>query len=190
MSQENVEVIRATVEAWNARDMNALGALYDPDIVVRYADGWPEGSEPIMGREAVVRQWEQQREPFDSDTLELIDFIDAGDRVVMRQIWRAEGSGPDLRMEVSSVSTLRKGKTILMEFFWDHAEALEAVGLSEQKDRLSALATVPVDDKIRVLNAAVEAMNAREVANWAKHNGNPAQCVPASLCSTKGKPKR
>ena len=27
-------------------------------------------------------------------------------------------------------------------------------------------------------------------ANWAKHNGNPLQCVPASLCSTKGKPKR
>jgi parallel beta-helix repeat protein len=26
-------------------------------------------------------------------------------------------------------------------------------------------------------------------ANWAKHNGNPAQCMPASLCSTNGKPK-
>jgi hypothetical protein len=26
--------------------------------------------------------------------------------------------------------------------------------------------------------------------NWAKHNGNPAQCVPASLCSTTGKPKK
>jgi parallel beta-helix repeat protein len=26
-------------------------------------------------------------------------------------------------------------------------------------------------------------------ANWAKHNGNPAQCVPAGLCSTKGRPK-
>jgi hypothetical protein len=25
--------------------------------------------------------------------------------------------------------------------------------------------------------------------NWAKHNGNPAQCVPALLCSTTGKPK-
>ena len=25
--------------------------------------------------------------------------------------------------------------------------------------------------------------------NWAKHNGNPAQCVPGYLCSTTGKPK-
>jgi hypothetical protein len=26
--------------------------------------------------------------------------------------------------------------------------------------------------------------------NWAKHNGNLAQCTPARLCSTTGKPKR
>jgi parallel beta-helix repeat protein len=25
--------------------------------------------------------------------------------------------------------------------------------------------------------------------NWAKHNGNPAQCAPTALCSTTGKPK-
>jgi hypothetical protein len=25
--------------------------------------------------------------------------------------------------------------------------------------------------------------------NWAKHNGNPLQCVPTTLCSTTGKPK-
>jgi hypothetical protein len=25
--------------------------------------------------------------------------------------------------------------------------------------------------------------------NWAKHNGNPAQCVPSYLCSTTGKPR-
>lgn len=26
-------------------------------------------------------------------------------------------------------------------------------------------------------------------ANWAKHNGSRAQCIPASLCSTKGRPR-
>jgi hypothetical protein len=26
--------------------------------------------------------------------------------------------------------------------------------------------------------------------NWAKHNGNPLQCVPGTLCSTTGKPKK
>ena len=131
MSQENVKVIQASVEAWNARDMHALGELYDSDVVVRYADGWPEGVQSTMGRTAVVRGWEQQRAAFDADTLELISCTDAGDRVVARQVWRARGSGPDLNLEVSSVNTFRNGKLILLEFFWDHAEALEAVGLSE-----------------------------------------------------------
>jgi ketosteroid isomerase-like protein len=135
MSRENVEIVRGTIDAWNAGDMDALGDVYDPNIVVRYADGWPEGSNPNFGREAVVRQWEQQREPFDRDTLEEIGVIDLGDRVVMRQMWRAVGRGPDLNIEVTTVSTLRKGKMILLEFFWDHAEALEAVSLSEQDAR-------------------------------------------------------
>jgi ketosteroid isomerase-like protein len=132
MSRENVENTRAFVEAWNAGDMGAVGESYDPHVVVRYADGWPEGLEPIMGREAVMRQWEQQRESFDADTVELIEIIDLGDRVVARFNWRAVGSGPDVNLDVTSVSTARKGKTILVEFFWDHAEALETLGLSEQ----------------------------------------------------------
>jgi ketosteroid isomerase-like protein len=131
MSQENVEIVRAVFDAWNAGDMDAIRELYDPYMVVRYAPGWPEGSEPTMGRDAVIRQWEQQREAFDADTLQPLEFIDAGDRVVVRQSWRAAGRGPDLNIEVSSVSTLRNGKTILLEFFWDHADALEAVGLEE-----------------------------------------------------------
>ena len=132
MSQENVELTRAFFEAWNAGDMGAVGESYDPHVVVRYAEGWPEGSEPIMGRDAVMRQWEQQREPFDADTLEQIDIIDLGDRVISRFIWCAVGRGPDLNIEVTTVSVVRKSKTILVEFFWEHAEALQAVGLSEQ----------------------------------------------------------
>jgi hypothetical protein len=35
-------------------------------------------------------------------------------------------------MEFSTVNTFRNGKLILLEFFWDHAEALETLGLSKQ----------------------------------------------------------
>ena len=43
----------------------------------------------------------------------------------------ARASGPDLNMELTLVFTMRKGRIFYLEFFWDHAEALEAVGLSE-----------------------------------------------------------
>ena len=80
-----------------------------------------------------MRQWEQQREIWDADALEPIgDFIDAGDRVAVRVIWRAAGRGAESNMELTTVFTLRKGRFVYHENFWDHAEALEAVGLSEQ----------------------------------------------------------
>ena len=131
MSQENVELVRAAFEAWNAGDIDAFGELYDPAIVVRYPEGWPEGSEPIMGREAVIRWFGQMRETWDTQTLEPISFIDAGDRVIVRFIWHGVGHGPNLNLEVSVVNTLRRDTVILLEYFWDHAEALEAVGLKE-----------------------------------------------------------
>jgi ketosteroid isomerase-like protein len=132
MSQENVEIMRATFEAWNAGDMNALRELYDPDVSLRMPEGWPEPG-PYVGREAVMRQWKQQREAFDADTaVPISDFIDGADRVAVRVIWRGTGRGPESNMEVTQVITVRKGRVFLLEHFWDHAEALEAAGLSEQ----------------------------------------------------------
>ena len=135
MSQENVELVRATIEVWNAGDMDALRELYDPDVILRMPEGWPEPG-PYVGREAVMRHWEQQREAFDADTVEPIsDFIDTADHVLVRFVWRGTGHGPESNMEVTQVITVRKGRVFLLEHFWNHAEALETVGLSEQDAR-------------------------------------------------------
>jgi len=49
------------------------------------------------------------RETWDADAAETItDFIDAGDRVVARFIWRGTGHGPPFGLEVTAVYTLRK----------------------------------------------------------------------------------
>src|SRR5919201_3973944 len=110
MSQENVEVVEAMGEAWNAGDMDAFGELLAPDVIVRAPEGWPEPG-PYVGREAVMRQLEQLRETWDADAFELIsDFIHAADRVAVRLIWRGAGYGPDLNMELTGVYTVRGGK--------------------------------------------------------------------------------
>jgi len=131
MSQENIEIVRATFEVWNAGDMDALRELYDPDVILRMPEDWPEPG-PYVGREAVMRHWEQQREAFDADIVEPIsDFIDTADHVLVRFVWRGTGHGPESNMEVTQVITVRKGRVFLLEHFWNHAEALETVGLSE-----------------------------------------------------------
>jgi ketosteroid isomerase-like protein len=111
--------------------MDAFRDMYDPDVIVRTVKDWPEPG-PYVGREAVMRFFEQLRDTLDTSSLvPMSDFIDVGDRVAVRYIWRGAGQGPNLNMELTLVFTIRKGRIFYQEFFWDHAEALEAVGLSE-----------------------------------------------------------
>jgi ketosteroid isomerase-like protein len=126
---ENVAIVRRAFDAWNAGDMNALSAVYEDDTIMLPPENWPEPG-PFIGRDAVMRQWVHQREIFDADDLEAIgDFITAGDRVLVRFIWHGAGHGPDSNMELSALYTLRGGLVHLTEFFWDHSEALETLGL-------------------------------------------------------------
>lgn len=131
MSEENVEVLRAATQAWNAADMDAFRELHDPDVILRPDKEWPEPG-PYMGREAVMRFYERVRETWDADTLEEVgDFPHAADRVVGRWVWHGQGHGPESKMELTAIYTVRNGKVREVEFFFDHAEALEAAGLSE-----------------------------------------------------------
>ncbi len=131
MSQDNVGVVQALFEAWNRADMDALRELWHPDVIVHPAEGWPEPG-PFVGREAVLLSFEQLREAWAADTLEPVsDLIDVADRVVVRTVWQGEGHGPDMKMEVTQVFTICTAQVVAMDSFWDHAEALAAVGLSE-----------------------------------------------------------
>ena len=131
MSRENVEIVQAAYKAWNAGEVDAVRELYDPDAIMRPPENWPEPG-PFVGREEVMREWEQLRETFDTDTWEWIsDFIDTADRVAVRVIWRGAGSGPEANLEMTDLFTVRKGRIFGLECFWDHAEALEVLGLKE-----------------------------------------------------------
>jgi ketosteroid isomerase-like protein len=134
MSEENVETVRAAFDAWNAGDMDAWEDFLPPDVIWRPPLGWPEPG-PFIGREATLGQVQRLRGAWDASTLDpTSDFLDADDRVVVRFAWSGRGHGPQMpqsMMEVTCVYTVRKRKISAFEFFWDHAEALEAAGLSE-----------------------------------------------------------
>ena len=131
MSQENIEIVRESNEAWNAGEMDRVRDLYAPDAIVRAPVGWPEPG-PFVGRDAIFRQFEELREPWNNDTLIAVsDYRAFGDRVLVRAAWRGSGRGPALNMEMTIVYTVRQKLIFEIEYFWDHAEALEALGLSE-----------------------------------------------------------
>ena len=131
MSRENAEVVKAFFVTWNDGDRDVFRSLIDPDVIGRMPDGWPEQG-PFVGREPVMRQIERMRETWDGDALEpLSDFIDAGDRIVVRLRWRTAGRGPVANVEATGVYTVREGRVVAIDHFWDHADALKAVGLEE-----------------------------------------------------------
>ena len=131
MSGETAAVVRAGFEAWNAGDLDALRETFDPGVTWRPPEGWPEPG-PFVGREAVMRWFDQLREAYDDYVTELIgDLIEATDRVVVSQVWHGAGRGPEADIESTGVFTVRNGRVIDVEQFWDRAEALEAAGLSE-----------------------------------------------------------
>ena len=103
------------------------------DIVVRGVADWPE-SGPFVGREAVLRQWARLREAWDDVQVTYPSgFIDHGDRVAGRLGVRGRGRGPEFVIE--QTVTVREGLIAAIDFFWDHAQALDAMGLSDEDAR-------------------------------------------------------
>ena len=131
MSRENVDVVRAGLAAWNAGDMDAVRETHDPNVIARALEGWPEPG-PFVGRDEVMRQYERLRAAWDADALEPIsDFLDAGDRVIVRVILHGAGFGPEVNLECTIVYTVRERRVFYIEYFWNHDDALEAAGLRE-----------------------------------------------------------
>ena len=131
MSQENIEVVRTYFKVWNAGDMEGVRELYDPDAVMEAAPDWPEPG-PFVGRDAVMQQLREARNAFDSDSVDFLsDLVAVGDLVIARLGWHGVGRGPRSDMEWTTVVTIRDGRVLNVKYFWDHAEALEAAGLSE-----------------------------------------------------------
>jgi ketosteroid isomerase-like protein len=126
MSEENIEVVRTYFKVWNAGDMEGVRELYDPDAVMEAMPDWPEPG-PFVGRDAVMQHLSRVRDAFDSDSVEFLsELLAVGDRVIVRVGWHGFGRGPQSDMEWTVVSTVRDGRIINAEYYWDHAEALEA----------------------------------------------------------------
>jgi ketosteroid isomerase-like protein len=123
------ELLEGIFVAWDSGDMDALSELFDPDIVARSPEGWPEPG-PFVGRDAVLLEFQRLRETWKADRLEPIgEFEGRGDRAVVRYRWHGSGAGPDMTLELSLVATARNDRIILLEYFWDHAQGRTAAGL-------------------------------------------------------------
>jgi ketosteroid isomerase-like protein len=129
--------IRLAVEAYNRRDLELVVIGYHADLEYYPYREFVQAAlaEPCYHGPSGYRTYiAASDEVWGADTrLEPGELIDLGDRfVVLADMpMRAQASGVPLTERYAGVSTLKNGKVICHRDFLDHAEALEAVGLSE-----------------------------------------------------------
>jgi len=134
MPQENVDVVLASIEAYNAEDLDAQMATYAPDAVIVFdpAQALAFG-ERLVGRDAFRNEVKTAQQFFGArykpSEVRLVGVSQVLCRGEIGGIGAASGMEGYDRM--STLFTLRDRLTTRLEFYRDHDEALKAAGLDE-----------------------------------------------------------
>ena len=91
MSQENVEIIKAVIAAFNRGDWDAALSYGSPDIVYDTSRDLNEARGIYEGREGVRRALERFYEPWESWRVEIDEFVHVGEDMV---VTRRDGLPP------------------------------------------------------------------------------------------------
>ena len=134
MSQENVEITREGLEAFNRGDLDRVSHLHHAEIEWKTSTEDPDAA-THHGREAVRRYFEQWIDSFSGLRGEFDECFAVSDDVVFTTyhfIGSGSASSVDMDWRLSVVYTYRDGTVFRAEEYFDRGEALEGVGLSEQ----------------------------------------------------------
>jgi len=133
MSQENVELVKLGIEAFQQGNWDLVQENSDPDVVIVQPPEVPD-AKTYRGPHAFANaaaDWPSQWEDFKLELVELIDVDDERLIAVTRHHGRGAESGIEMDFTVVYIQTLRDGKLARVDMFFSRAQALEAVGLRE-----------------------------------------------------------
>jgi ketosteroid isomerase-like protein len=132
MSQENVEIVRRSVEAWNRRDLPTLGAFYRADAEIDWSRSRGPFKGVYRGRREQETFWDVFFSMFEESHLETHEFMEAGSEVVVWNTAHMRGrDGIEVTARSALVFTVETGLISRLRLFQERAEALEAAGLRE-----------------------------------------------------------
>ena len=131
MSEENVEIVRALIDAFNRGDWEAAlkDAAPDFEFDMSRAVGPQHGVFKLDQMRSFLAEF---TEPWESISLEADEFIEVGEQVVTPFTNYHRGrEGIELKVRPSAVWTIRDGSIVRFCFYQERDEALEAAGLEE-----------------------------------------------------------
>jgi ketosteroid isomerase-like protein len=133
VSQENVEIVKRTRDAYNRRDVDAHLELATEDYVLLPAVAGSVETGGIRGRDDLRRYFEMIDETWEGFRINADDFRDLGERVLVigHTEGRGRGSGAAVDSPYAAIFDFRDGKWWRAQGYLDHDEALRAAGLEE-----------------------------------------------------------
>jgi ketosteroid isomerase-like protein len=134
MSQENVERVRETVEAFNRGDVEAALDRAHPEIEWQSLDAFPDAG-TYRGPEGVREFFQTWLDTFQGFRLHLEECVTVDENLVLATL-RVSGEGAGSGAAVESpaffqILEFRDGLVIRARMFQTETEALEAIGLRE-----------------------------------------------------------
>ena len=137
MSQQNVETMRLALKALSDGEATAWFQSFDPDVRVYPRPEEPDAAAEYRGLDGLLDYATNWYSQWDDYEVEPVEIVDAGEHVlvVLREHGRVERAGIEVDALFSYSFVLRDGKIVKWHMYDSHADALEAVGLSEQDAR-------------------------------------------------------
>jgi ketosteroid isomerase-like protein len=132
MAQENVEIVKRSIDALNRRDLDAYAELITSDYELLPAMTGFTGVS-FRGREGMERYFQELGDTWEEFQVVGEEFRDLGERmlVLTRLEGRGKGSGVPVAAVHAVIFDFRDSKISRIQSFLDHAEASRAAGLSE-----------------------------------------------------------
>ena len=124
MTESNVELARRGFAAVVRGDFAAIGELLDPEV--KWHGGDPTAIGSCQNRDQALR-FMRRAESMRSGGFELVDVVDAGDKVVV--ILRPPPEGAEPAAPVANLTTFRNGKVVEMVHYPSPQAALAAAGV-------------------------------------------------------------
>jgi ketosteroid isomerase-like protein len=132
MSQENVEIVRRAIAAYNRRDFEAMRALNHPDVQLDWSASRGLEAGVYQGQEEVLRFYQNFLETFEEVNIEPDRFIESGELVVVPNSAQIRGrNGIETVARSALVFEVRSGRLARVCLYQETHEALEAAGLRE-----------------------------------------------------------
>ena len=133
MSQENVELHRRGIEAFNQRDLDGFLALMDPNVEFTPYERALERPGPYRGHADTRVWWANAFEPFADVRVELDAVREFGEITIAigRLRGTGAGSGAPFDRPWCGAAKWRDEKMVWWYAYGSEDEALKAVGLEE-----------------------------------------------------------